>query len=236
MKKWLLSIASVALSLSMGISTFGVTGTIVNGKTMVPVRGVFEQLGFQVYWDGSTGTAYIVDDDTSIEITKGKSIFYVNGYTVYPDVPQQLIGGSLYIPLRAIADSIGADISWNAENKMAHISYENKDVYVNCKPQEVSLQSQVPSYYIYPAGEYSAKGYRFSVNMYSSYDSDGSVGVIYTNDNYKSYMYKAGTNIYKISGGTLNGCEIGFTSNKMIVTGNSSLNGNYTKTVTYEMP
>ena len=48
MKKWLLSIASVALSLSMGISTFGVTGTIVNGKTMVPVRGVFEQLGFQV--------------------------------------------------------------------------------------------------------------------------------------------------------------------------------------------
>lgn len=236
MKKWLLSIASVALSLSMGISTFGATGTIVNGKTMVPVRGVFEQLGFQVYWDGSTGTAYIVDDDTSIEITKGKSIFYVNGYTVYPDVPQQLIGGSLYIPLRAIADSIGADISWNAENKMAHISYENKDVYVNCKPQEVSLQSQVPSYYIYPAGEYSAKGYRFSVNMYSSYDSDGSVGVIYTNDNYKSYMYKAGTNIYKISGGTLNGCKIGFTSNKMIVTGNSSLNGNYTKTVTYEMP
>ena len=113
---------------------------------------------FQVYWEGSTGTAYIVDDDISIEITKGESIFYVNGSTVYPDVPQQVIGGSLYIPLRAIADSIGADISWNAEDKMAHISYEGNDVYVNCKPQEVSLQSQVPSYYIYPAGEYSAKG------------------------------------------------------------------------------
>ena len=42
--------------------------------------------------------------------------------------------------------------------------------------------------------------------------------------------------IYKISGGTLNGCKIGFTSNKMIVTGNSSLNGNYAKTATYEMP
>ena len=121
---------------------------------------------------------------------------------------------------------------------MAHISYEGNDVYVNCKPQEVSLQSQVPSYYIYPAGEYSAKGYRFSVNIASSYDNNGSVGVIYTNDNYnnKGFMYRAGTNIYKISGGTLNGCKIGFTSNKMIVTGNSSLNGNYAKTATYEMP
>ena len=238
MKKWLLSIAAVVLSLSMSLSTFGATGTIVNGKTMVPVRGVFEQLGFQVYWEGSTGTAYIVDDDISIEITKGESIFYVNGSTVYPDVPQQVIGGSLYIPLRAIADSIGADISWNAEDKMAHISYEGNDVYVNCKPQEVSLQSQVPSYYIYPAGEYSARGYRFSVNMYSSYDDDGSVGVIYTNDSNsnRGYMYNVGTNIYKISGGTLNGCRIGFTSNKMIVTGNSSLNGNYAKTATYEMP
>ena len=79
MKKWLLSISAVALSLSMSLSTFGATGTIVNGKTMVPVRGVFEQLGFQVYWEGSSGTAYIVDDETSIEITKGESIFYVNG-------------------------------------------------------------------------------------------------------------------------------------------------------------
>lgn len=236
MKKWLLSIAAVALSLSMSLSAFGATGKIVNGKTMVPVRGVFEQLGFQVYWDSSTGTAYIVDEDTSIEITKGESNFYVNGSAVYPDVPQQVIGGSLYIPLRAIADSIGADISWNAEDKMAHISYGGNDVYVNCKPQEVSLQSQVPSYYVYPAGEYSANGYNFSVNIYSSPESDGSVGVIYTNDRNKGYMYKAGTNIYKVSGGTLNGCRIGITSNKMIVTGNSALNGNYTKTVAYEMP
>ena len=56
MKKWLLSISAVALSLSMSLSTFGATGTIVNGKTMVPVRGVFEQLGFQVYWEGSSGS------------------------------------------------------------------------------------------------------------------------------------------------------------------------------------
>ena len=56
MKKWLLSISAVALSLSMSLSTFGATGTIVNRKTMVPVRGVFEQLGFQIYWDSSSGT------------------------------------------------------------------------------------------------------------------------------------------------------------------------------------
>lgn len=36
----------------------------------------------------------------------------------------------MYLPLRAIADSIGANTSWNAANKIAHISYNGKDSYV----------------------------------------------------------------------------------------------------------
>lgn len=39
----------------------------------------------------------------------------------------------MYLPLRAIADSIGADTSWNSETKIAHVSYKGKNSYISTK-------------------------------------------------------------------------------------------------------
>ncbi|MBQ9519193.1 MAG: peptidylprolyl isomerase [Firmicutes bacterium] len=100
---------------------------IVDGRTLVPVRGVFEKLGFAVEWQNETKTANFKGAGYSIDIKSGETGFYcLNTRTgenslVKPDVPQQIIDGHFYIPLRAVSEAIGADVNWNAETKTAEI-------------------------------------------------------------------------------------------------------------------
>ena len=94
----------------------------------MPVRGVFEKLGFSVEWKNETKTAHFKGAGYSIDIKSGETAFYcLNTKTgennlVQPDVPQQIIDGHFYIPLRAVSEAIGAKVSWNSETKTAEIT------------------------------------------------------------------------------------------------------------------
>lgn len=107
-------------------------GLIIDGRTLVPVRGVFEELGFNVIWDAETKTAFLSDDNYTVKIQNGATTFTTNSETITPEVPQQNISGSFYLPLRAIGDSIGATTDWDNEYKVAIINYNDKKAYVFC--------------------------------------------------------------------------------------------------------
>lgn len=130
MKKKIAIVFSSLIAILGTINVFGASGLIIENKTYVPVRGVFEELGFKVSYDKINATAIIKDNDYTIKIPKDTTYFIVNNKSIKPDSPQKIVNGSMYLPLRAIADSIGANTSWNATNKMAHISYNGKDSYV----------------------------------------------------------------------------------------------------------
>lgn len=100
-------------------------GIIIEGRTMVPVRGVFENFGFKVEWDGTTKTATLSDDDTVIKMTNGEKSFTLNDEIVTPDVPQQIVEGRFMLPLRAVGEAIGAEVNWDASTKTA--SLDNAD-------------------------------------------------------------------------------------------------------------
>jgi len=85
---------------------------IVGGRTLVPVRGVFESLGFEVEWEPATGTATLTNDGYEIRITIGQSVFYTNGVAFELDVPAQNIGGRTMVPLRFPLESIGLFVIW----------------------------------------------------------------------------------------------------------------------------
>lgn len=107
-------------------------GLIIEGRTLVPVRGVFEELGFNVIWDADTQTAFLADNNYTVKIQKGATTFTTNSEIITPEVPQQVISDSFYLPLRAIADSIGAETEWDNNNKVATIHYNNKIAFVFC--------------------------------------------------------------------------------------------------------
>ncbi len=96
-------------------------GVIVEGRTMVPVRGVFEKLGYTVEWDNTTKTATLTKGESQVVMTNGESYFTYNGTQITPDVPQQIIEGRFMLPLRAVGESLNADVSWDGETKTAAI-------------------------------------------------------------------------------------------------------------------
>ena len=85
---------------------------IVENRTLVPVRGVFEQLGFTATWNPTARTATLARSDYTIVITIGSSVFTTNGTRHTLDVPAQVIGDSTMLPLRAVLESIGYRLDW----------------------------------------------------------------------------------------------------------------------------
>lgn len=97
-------------------------GVIVEGRTMVPVRGVFENIGYTVNWNAETKTATLTKGSTTVEMTNGNTYFIYNGIQITPDVPQQIIDGRFMLPLRAVGEALNATVDWNAETKTASIT------------------------------------------------------------------------------------------------------------------
>ncbi len=106
-------------------------GIIKDNRTLVPVRGIFEELKYEVEWKPNIKAAFFTGNDYDIEIQAGQNSFgcFNNAENtserIYPDVPQQIINGHFYIPLRAVSEAIGADVKWDQTTYTAFI---NKDL------------------------------------------------------------------------------------------------------------
>ena len=101
------------------------TAVIRNSRTLVGVRGVFENLGYTVDWDNDTSTATLTNDKNTVILKNGENTFTVNGKIYTPEVPQQIIDSKFYLPLRAVGDSIGAFTDWNKNTETAIITNTN---------------------------------------------------------------------------------------------------------------
>ena len=86
---------------------------IISGRTLVPMRGVFEYMGFVGDWNPITETSTLMRTGMVVSVRRGDAFFTVNGMQQFPEVPPQLLGGRFMIPLRAVAESTGANVSWN---------------------------------------------------------------------------------------------------------------------------
>lgn len=105
--------------------TLEVAAKIVNGRTMVPIRFVAENLGFEVAWTAATKTA-VIGDNGEITLIIGAPTATVNGKTVTLDAPAMIENGRALVPLRFISESLGAEVDWDSEAKVATISYSTQ--------------------------------------------------------------------------------------------------------------
>ena len=85
---------------------------IVEARTLVPVRGVFEAMGFDVQWSEEMRTVFLRAEGYEIQIPVDRDTFTANGQTITPDVPQRIINGRTMLPLRAIAEAAGVYVDW----------------------------------------------------------------------------------------------------------------------------
>lgn len=95
---------------------------IINSRTMIPLRGVFEKLGYDVFWKAETKTAVIVAKNSStIRIKVGDEKIYKGDEQLSAETVPQIIGGRMYLPLRAVGEAAGLKVQWNAADKTVYI-------------------------------------------------------------------------------------------------------------------
>lgn len=100
---------------------FDVEPMLINDRTMVPMRVIFEKLGAKVDWDGTTQTAIGSTKNTTVKITIGKDYLLKNDNIVVLDSPAVVISGRTLVPVRAIAESLDCKVEWYGETRVVEI-------------------------------------------------------------------------------------------------------------------
>jgi len=97
--------------------SYGSPATIVEGRTLVPLRAIFEALGATVEWDNATRSVSSTLGDDSITLAVGSTTLIKNGEDITLDVPAQIINDRTMVPARAIAEAYGVGVEWDAATR-----------------------------------------------------------------------------------------------------------------------
>ncbi len=109
--------SDVTVYLNGTLLTFDVPAQIIDGRTMVPMRKIFESLGAVVSWDAPTRTATGTKDGTVVNVSIDSTTLFKNGVPKVLDVPPQLVDGRTLVPARAIAESFDCTVDWIPETR-----------------------------------------------------------------------------------------------------------------------
>lgn len=102
---------------------FDVPPVIQDGRTLVPLRAIFEALGAVVGWDGETSSVIASKDETVIIMQIGHSNLYKNNEKIALDVAPVIIDSRTLVPVRAIAESFDLNVGWDDATKTVTVNW-----------------------------------------------------------------------------------------------------------------
>ena len=183
---------------------FDVPPQLINDRTMVPMRKIFESLGADVKWEGESQTITATKDDIVIIMQIDNVIITVKGVDIELDVPPQLIDSRTLVPVRAVAEGLDVVVGWDDETNTVILT---KDMEVTPVVSELKLrdakdtldgwmfiESQSPTYLT------DSQGNKYTSGMYFSYYNSGS----FTTTLNKKYSTFKGT-LYVLKNSVLSG-------------------------------
>lgn len=141
------TIVSISLTVAVGISGFLAPATYVEangrqgisiyingqkaeyqvmpylqaGTTMVPMRGIFEQLGAEIHWNADTKTVHATKEHRDISLTIGSKVAIVNNVEKELLNAPEIKAGTTMVPLRFVGEGLGADVMWLEDTKSVYI-------------------------------------------------------------------------------------------------------------------
>ena len=101
--------------------TFEVAPALVNDRTMLPMRAIFEALKADVYWDEGTETITAVKGDKNVVLQILNTVMTIDGERVILDVPPLLLSDRTMVPARAVSDALGCLVEWEEDTQTVYI-------------------------------------------------------------------------------------------------------------------
>ncbi len=136
-----------------------VAPVIVNDRTLVPARALFESLGAECTWEAETREVEISMEETTILLTINSLVAYVNEEETMLDVSPIIINSRTMLPVRFISETLGYDVKWIAEDRTVDVKSADyarfiKEFSTSSKGDEFTLKidlgSEISDYKIYP--------------------------------------------------------------------------------------
>lgn|GEM_PF-1486992 len=102
---------------------FDIPPVVIEGRTLVPMRTIFEKLGYTVDWNEYKQRIIAKNGSSSIQLDIGDTLAILNDYdsAVSLDVPAQIINGRTMVPLRFVAEAAYYDVLWDERSNTVYI-------------------------------------------------------------------------------------------------------------------
>ncbi|HEY0797931.1 MAG TPA: copper amine oxidase N-terminal domain-containing protein, partial [Candidatus Baltobacteraceae bacterium] len=114
------ALADVSVTINGNPASFAPGPIERAGRIFVPLRGMFENLGASVVYEG--GVINATRHDHAISLRIGSNQATVDGQPQTLDVAPFIVGASTYVPLRFISQALGATVNYDASNQIVAIT------------------------------------------------------------------------------------------------------------------
>lgn len=94
---------------------------IDNDRTLVPIRVISENLGYNVDWNNQDRKVIVKNNDKSIELVIGDKNVNVNGNKSTIDVAPMIKDERTFVPLRFIAENFDNNVNWDKDTRTVKI-------------------------------------------------------------------------------------------------------------------
>jgi uncharacterized protein YkwD len=124
--------------------------TIIDGRTLVPVRGVFEAMGYTVNWDEMFREITIRGGGHTLRLNIGGTRLNHQGpnrsnNSGELEVSAQIINGATMVPIRPLAEAVGATVEWNPATQTIAITTNSVDNTLVRRPeQDIHVLERAP--------------------------------------------------------------------------------------------
>lgn len=85
---------------------------IKQGTTLVPLAVISRDLGYEVKWDNKAQQATVLDKETSIKLTIGQKVGYVNDKSYELSQAPSLVKNRTMVPIRFVSEVLGLKVEW----------------------------------------------------------------------------------------------------------------------------
>lgn len=113
----------------------------IDGRTMLPMRQIAQELGCEVVWNEAAQQVYVVNDDYTLVFEINKTTGIKNGKTFAMDVPPMIVNDRTMLPVRALATALDLNITWDDPSRTVSISTKAETT----KPPTIPTTSTTPT-------------------------------------------------------------------------------------------
>ena len=169
-------LAATPVQVSVNDKPLAASAIVRNGRALLPFRSIFSALGAAVSYQAAGHRVFAHRGSDSLTLRIGSATATLNGFPVKLDVTPQIAGERLYVPVRFVAQALGARVQYDAVDRIVFVRDIRAVVAVHMPAKPSTLDTPAPTFPTSPPVPYvvNSQSYpsynSFSFSIPSAYD------------------------------------------------------------------